>query len=98
MIFGKEFDFSIVFRVTALTIPLFALNIFLIAIINGLSEFKKVIYINIVGNLLSFGFTIFMVLQYGISGDLLAMAIVPAILFVVSSFWVCDYNGASIRN
>ncbi|MGE4347564.1 MAG: O-antigen translocase, partial [Flavobacteriaceae bacterium] len=88
LIFGSEFDFSIVFRVTALTIPLFALNIFLIAIINGLSEFKKVIYINIVGNLLGFGFTIFMVLQYGISGALLAMAFVPAILFVVSWFWI----------
>jgi len=88
LIFGSEFDFSIVFRVTALTIPLFALNIFLIAIINGLSEFKKVIYINIVGNLLGFGFTIFMVLQYGINGALLAMAFVPAILFVVSWFWI----------
>src|SRR5690606_9299701 len=52
VVFGNEFDFSMVFRVTALTIPLFALNIFLIAIINGLSAFKKVIYINIVGNLL----------------------------------------------
>lgn len=88
LIFGNEYDFSIVFKVTALTIPLFALNIFLISIINGLSEFKKVIYINIVGNLLGFGFTIFMVLQYGINGALLAMAIVPAILFVVSWFWI----------
>lgn len=88
MIFGKEYDFSIVFRVTALTIPLFALNIFLIAIINGLSEFKKVIYINIVSNLLGFVFTVFMVLQFGIHGALLAMAFVPAILFVVSWFWI----------
>lgn len=87
-VFGSEYDFSLIFRVTALTIPLFALNIFLIAIINGLSEFKKVIYINIVGNLIGFGFTIFMVLQYGINGALLAMAIVPVILFVVSWFWI----------
>lgn len=87
-VFGSEYDFSLIFRVTALTIPLFALNIFLIAIINGLSEFKKVIYINIVGNLIGFGFTIFMVVQYGINGALLAMAIVPAILFVVSWFWI----------
>lgn len=87
-VFGSEYDFSLIFRVTALTIPLFALNIFLIAIINGLSEFKKVIYINIVGNLIGFGFTIFMVVQYGINGALLAMAIVPAVLFVVSWFWI----------
>lgn len=88
VIFGNEYDFSIVFKVTALTIPLFALNIFLIAIINGLSEFKKVIYINIAGNLLGFGFTILMILKYEINGALLAMALVPAILFVVSWFWI----------
>lgn len=88
VIFGDEYDFSIVFKVTALTIPLFALNIFLIAIINGLSEFKKVIYINIAGNLLGFGFTILMILKYEINGALLAMALVPAILFMVSWFWI----------
>ena len=110
IVFGNEIDFSMVFKVTALTIPLFALNIFLIAIINGLSEFKKVIYINIVGNLIGFGFTIFMVLQYGINGALLAMAFVPAVLFLISWFWISKsldlkkyikkglYNFSVIRN
>lgn len=87
-IFGTEYNFSQVFRVTALTIPLFALNIFLIAIINGLSEFKKVIYISIVGNLLGFGVSISMILIFKTIGALLAMAIVPALLFVVSWVWI----------
>ncbi len=87
-IFGTEYNFSQVFRVTALTIPLFALNIFLIAIINGLSEFKKVIYINIAGNLLGFVFSVSMILIFKTLGALLAMAIVPALLFVVSWVWI----------
>lgn len=42
-IFGDRYDFGVVFQVTALSLPLFALNIFLVAVINGLSQFKKVI-------------------------------------------------------
>lgn len=87
-VFNIEYDFVLVFRVTAFTIPLFALNIFLIAIINGLSEFKKVIYINIVGNLIGFVFSITMILLYKTMGALLAMAIVPGILFIVSWIWI----------
>lgn len=87
-IFGTAYDFSIVFKTLALSIPLFALNVFLVAIINGLSEFKKVIYINIAGNFIGFVFTILMILQYKTLGALLAMALVPLILFGVSWFWV----------
>lgn len=87
-IFGRAYDFSLVFKTLALTIPLFAMNIFLVAIINGLSEFKKVIYINIAGNFIGFVFTILMILQYKTLGALLAMALVPLILFGVSWFWV----------
>lgn len=87
-IFGTAYDFSIVFKTLALTTPLFAMNIFLVAIINGLSEFKKVIYINIAGNFIGFVFTILMILQYKTLGALLAMALVPLILFGVSWFWV----------
>src|SRR5690606_24251489 len=36
-IFGEEYDFGIVFKVVALSLPLFALNLFLIAVVNGFS-------------------------------------------------------------
>lgn len=87
-IFGRAYDFSLVFKTLALTIPLFAMNVFLVAIINGLSEFKKVIYINIAGNFIGFVFTILMILQFKTLGALLAMALVPFILFGVSWFWI----------
>jgi O-antigen/teichoic acid export membrane protein len=87
-IFGSEYDFAIVFRVTALTLPLFALNVFLISIINGLSAFKKVIYLNIIGNLTGFTLSVVMIVYYQIIGALLAMAITPALLFPISWFWV----------
>src|SRR5690606_37559768 len=87
-IFGEEYEFGIVFKVIALSLPLFALNLFLMSIINGFSEFKKLIFINIVGNFLGFTFSILMILKYKIMGALLALGIVPALLFLVSWFWI----------
>jgi len=87
-IFGKQYDFSLIFKTTAITLPLFAMNIFLITIINGLSQFKKVIYINIYGNIIAFGFTVAMVLKYQTFGALFSMAFIPAILFMISWFWI----------
>jgi len=87
-VFGKQHDFSLIFKTTAITLPLFAMNIFLITIINGLSQFKKVIYINISGNIIGFGFTVAMVLKYQTFGALFSMAFIPAILFMVSWFWI----------
>jgi len=88
IIFGEKYNFSLIFKAMALTLPFFAMNIFLIAIINGLSQFKKVIYINITGNIVGFGFTIAMILKYQTFGALLSMAIVPVILFLVCWFWI----------
>jgi len=87
-IFGEKYNFSIIFKTSALTLPFFAMNIFLVAIINGLSQFKKVIYINITGNIVSFGFTIAMILKYQTFGALLSMALIPTILFIICWFWI----------
>ena len=87
-IFGEEYDFEIVFRVVALSLPLFALNLFLIAVVNGFSQFKKVILINIAGNVIGFVFSILMILKYQTMGALLAMGIVPGLLFLVSWLWI----------
>jgi len=87
-IFGEKYNFSLIFKATAFSLPFFALNIFLVAIINGLSQFKKVIYINITGNIISFGFTIVMILKYQTFGALLSMAVIPIIMFLVCWFWI----------
>jgi len=87
-IFGEKYNFSLVFKTTALSLPFFAMNIFLIAIINGLSQFKKVIYINITGNIVGFVFTIVMILKYQTFGALLSMVVIPVIMFLVCWFWI----------
>ncbi|RED26268.1 PST family polysaccharide transporter [Flavobacterium cutihirudinis] len=87
-IFGNNIEYLIVFRVLAFVIPTYGLSIFLIAIINGLGKFQKVIGINIIGNFISLLTSVFLILQFKTTGALLAIVIAPSLLFFVTFFLV----------
>ena len=49
-VFGKYSVYENIFRILALALPWYAVTVFLLAVINGFGKYKKVIYINIIGN------------------------------------------------
>lgn len=87
-IFGDRFEYSLVFKVLALALPWYAISIVLLAIINGLGKFKKVIWVNITGNAIGLIVSVFMILQFKILGALLAIVITPALLFFVTFYFI----------
>ena len=87
-IFGDDFEYSLVFKILALALPWYAISIFLLAIINGLGKFKKVIWINIAGNTIGLIVSVFMILQFKTFGALLATVITPALLFFVTFYFI----------
>lgn len=87
-IFGEEFSFSFLFVIMAFAFPLQVLNGIFVAVINGLGHFKKVIYLNIVGNILGVTATVLLLLVAELKGALLGMVISPALLFFLSWYWV----------
>jgi O-antigen/teichoic acid export membrane protein len=87
-IFGNNFDYAIVFKVLALALPWYAISVFMLSIINGLGQFKKVIWINIIGNAIGLLVSIIMVLQYKTLGALLSLVISPALLFFVTFYFI----------
>ncbi|MCV2487283.1 O-antigen translocase [Flavobacterium sp. SH_e] len=87
-IFGNNTEYLTVFKVLALVLPTYGLSIFLIAVINGLGKFQKVIWINIIGNIIGLLISIFLILQFKTSGALLAIVIAPAFLFFVTFYLV----------
>ena len=87
-IFGNNFDYAIVFKALALGLPWYAISVFMLAIINGLGQFKKVIWINIIGNGIGLLVSIIMVLQYKTLGALLSLVISPALLFFVTFYFI----------
>lgn len=87
-IFGNNFNYTIVFKALALALPWYAISVFMLSVINGLGQFKKVIWINIIGNAIGLLVSIIMVLQYKTLGALLSLVISPALLFFVTFYFI----------
>lgn len=87
-LFQGDFSMPQLFICLAFAFPLQVLNGIWIAFLTGLSQFKKVIYLNIIGNVSGLGLTFYLVYTQGLSGALYAMILSPVLLFFVSLFWV----------
>lgn len=87
-IFGDSFEFSLVFKILALALPWYAISIFLLAVINGLGKFKKVIWINCVGNTIGLLVSVLLIFKFKTLGALLAVVISPTLLFFVTFYFI----------
>lgn len=87
-IFGRNFEYQIVFKVVAIALPWYAISLFLLSLINGLGKFKEVIWVNIIGNGIGLLVSIFMILQFRTMGALLSIVITPALLFFATFYFL----------
>ena len=87
-IFGNYFDYSFVFQVLALALPWYTVSIFFVSVINGLGQFKKVIWITILGNIISLLASLVLIWNYQTLGALLAIVASPSLLFFVSFYFL----------
>jgi PST family polysaccharide transporter len=87
-IFGVNYQYQSVFKAMALALPWYVISIFLISVLNGLGSFKKVILINSIGNAIGLLVSIVLILEYRTFGALLAIVVSPALLFIVSFYFV----------
>ena len=83
-IFGVAFHYGFVFKALSIALPFYIGNIFLIATINGLGEYKKVIFINIVGSCIGLLVSVLLIWYWQTKGALLSIILTPSLLFLVS--------------
>lgn len=83
LIFPKQ-DFQFIFKILAFILPLSMFNIYCLAILKGIGEFKKVILINILMNLLNLALIGILVLQFGLKGVMLAYIILPSAVLIIT--------------
>jgi PST family polysaccharide transporter len=88
-LFSSENEFEIIIKATIFSLPFYGFSLFFTSLINGLEKYKKVVYISIIGNIIGFMFSLFLVLNYNILGALLAMVLAPTANFFVAVFFVC---------
>jgi len=84
----KTSDYTHIFVVFGFTVIFFALNLFLMSVLNGQKEIKKYIYVNIVGSLFSLVFTSLLVVNLGLLGSLYAMVLNQSVIFFVTLSFV----------
>ena len=88
MLFGVHFKYAFVIQVLAVALPWYAISVFLLSILNGLEEFKKVIWLAIIGNIIGLLVSLILVVQYKTLGALLSSVISPALLFFATFYLV----------
>lgn len=86
-----DIKYNFIFRWTALLLPLYGLNSYMLSILQGLEQFKKVIKINIFTYFLNVIIFVIAVFQFGLSGALMAVVIVPSASLGISLFLARKY-------
>jgi O-antigen/teichoic acid export membrane protein len=87
-IFGEKYHYQLIFKILALLLPWYATSVFFLAIINGFGRFNRVIFINIIGNIIGLLASLFMVVQFQTFGALLSIVITPALLFFATYYYI----------
>lgn len=87
-IFGSSFHYKSIFTVFALSLPWYLASLFLMSVLNGLGDFKKVIKITIYGNILGLILSLLLIYHYQTLGALLSVILAPAFLFFIVVFHV----------
>ncbi|MFV8370291.1 O-antigen translocase [Flavobacterium sp. LB2R40] len=75
-------------RFFGLLLPLIVINTFWIAIYNALEQYKKIIVLQIISNVLIFGFTAFLIVENAINGGLLAVVFGELLMVIVTFVFV----------
>lgn len=79
-----SYDYSYIFKLIALAVPFYSLNMFCFSIINGFSKYKILLVINIIGQFLGLMVTLVLIWQNKIDGALISVVITPSLIFLIT--------------
>ena len=87
-LFENNPNYSFIIKSVALVLPFYAISIFFLAVINGLGKFQKVIFTNIIGNIIGLLVSLILIYHFRTFGALLSIVVAPALLFGVTFFYL----------
>lgn len=87
-IFGNNFQYSVVFKVVAVVLPWNVVSVLFVSIINGLGRYNKVIYANIICNIIVLMLSLGLIYYFKILGAFFSIIIVPVVLVLVALFYL----------
>jgi PST family polysaccharide transporter len=82
-LFGNV-DYIFAIKIASLVLPLYGLNAICFAIMNGFSKYQFLLIISIIGQIAGLLITLLLIWQNNIDGALIALAITPGIIFLIT--------------
>ncbi|MDV6168115.1 O-antigen translocase [Flavobacterium sp. DG1-102-2] len=88
-IFRDYYEYAWVFKVLGFSLPWYAGSLLFIAILNGLGNYKQVIWLNISGNVLGVVLSVLLMWKFQTNGALLGLILFQSVFFVLTfySIW-----------
>lgn len=87
-IFRDHDEYAWVFKVLALTLPWYAGSLMFMAVLNGLGNYKKVIWLNISGNIMGVLLSVFLMWKFQTNGALLGLILFQALFFIFTFYTI----------
>jgi polysaccharide transporter, PST family len=86
------------FSLFALTLVMFVLNAFFVAILNGYKQFGKIVSVNISSSVFSLIVAVVLVIYYGVYGAFLGYILSQTLVFFISLIWVIHTDWFTRKN
>ncbi|MCC1484094.1 O-antigen translocase [Winogradskyella immobilis] len=83
-LFSADYNYTNAIKILAIAMPFYGLNLFCFSIMNGFSKYRILLVISIIGQIASLLVTLLLIWQYKIEGAMIAIAITPALIFLIT--------------
>jgi len=84
IVFLSYSSYTYVFKIMALAIPFYSLNMLTFAIMNGYSKYRMLLIVNIIGQVLGLLVTLILIWQNNLDGALISVVISPSLIFLIT--------------
>ncbi|WP_027124601.1 O-antigen translocase [Gelidibacter mesophilus] len=84
ILFTERNDYGYIIKIIAIGLPLYAINSIVLGYLNGLSDFKRIVAIQIFGHVFGTLLTVFLIYFRQIQGALLAVVLSEVLIFIIT--------------
>jgi len=84
IVFLSYTNYTYIFKLLALALPFYCLNLFSFSIMNGYSKYRMLLIINIIGQILGLFITLILIWQNNLDGALISVVLSPSLIFLIT--------------
>ncbi len=90
LLFQEGNDYAYIIRIVAVILPFYTLNVLMLALLNGLSRFRTILMVQIIGQLFGACLAVFLIWRLHVDGALLSIILIEVLLFVITILSISD--------